>query len=34
VADRHDQNEEHLVVNLLDDPVVSGADSPLSVTAH
>ena len=34
VADSHVQNEEHLVVNLLDDPVVSGADSPLSVTAH
>jgi len=33
VPDGDDEDEEHVVVDLVDDPVVAGAGAPLAVTA-
>lgn len=33
VSDCYDENEQHVVVDLVDDPVVAGAYSPVAVSA-
>jgi hypothetical protein len=33
MADRYDRDQEDVVVDLVDDSVVAGADPPLAVTA-
>ncbi len=34
VSDGKDQHYEHVIADLVDDPVVPGADPPLTVTAY
>ena len=34
VADGNDKDEQHAVVNLVDDPVVTGPDTPLAVASN
>jgi hypothetical protein len=34
VANCHDEDQEYVVVDLVDDAVVAGADPPFAVSAH
>ena len=33
-ADGNDKDEQHTVVDLIDDPVITGPDTPLNVPAN